>query len=51
MPESRLDLEERGGDGTVEVLGIINSLTESEGMGSRTYKTCVIIQCQCVLSC
>lgn len=26
------DLDERGGDNTVEVLGNINSLTEAEGM-------------------
>lgn len=28
------DIEERGGDSTVEVLGLINSLTESEGTAS-----------------
>jgi hypothetical protein len=27
-----IDIDERGGDNTVEVMGIINSLTEAEGL-------------------
>lgn len=27
----QIDIEERGGDSTVEVLGVINSLTDAEG--------------------